>query len=168
MGLQAGQVALDVDFTTIAKASSEKPICRLIQTAITNLVDSTFTAVTFTSESIDTDGFFSSGVSQTRIVPNRPGYYRWFGGVVFSARSDYLTVSCIARKNGAFLPPAGRIGSGVTTSFILNTTGLVDMDGVDDYIELIAYQDNTANAAATTSVGGSYSSVFELEYIRSL
>ncbi len=179
MGLGAGQIALDVDFDEVEKASSQKPIVRLVQSSGQSLADNTAIALTFTSESIDTDGFFSAGVSQTRITPTKAGYYRVKGSFIMQGSATYVNLFLFVRKNGSTgIPPGARLGglsaTGAPTNAIVaaqatvNCEVFVDMNGTTDYLELIAQHDTTQNIALSTSVSGAYSPTFELEYMRSL
>lgn len=186
MGLGAGQIVLDVDLDQIERSSSDKPICRLIASAAQSIPDTTVTAITFASESIDTHGFFSSGVSTTRITPNVAGYYRARGTVYMAASNTFVNINCYIRKNGStIVPPAGRAGgmlyssntnsgaSGTVLNLAAQTASVstdlfVDMNGTTDYLELCIQMDTSQNVALNTNQSSQFSCVVELGYERAL
>jgi hypothetical protein len=177
--LAAGQIALDEDLLEIEKASSQKPIVRVVQSVVQSLAHNTATAITFSSETIDTDGFFNAGTSPTRVTPKRAGYYRVQGAVIFASNIAFTNMSAWIRKNGGTnLPPAGRVGglaaqgapasAPTAQAYAAATSCIVDLDGVDDYVELVGQHANTGSVSSNTNVSSQYCSTLELEFIRSL
>ncbi len=185
MGLAAGQIAYDVDLNAIQAASSLKPICRLVAAGTQSIPDNVGTAVTFSTEDIDTDGFHSVSVNTSRITPTKPGIYRFQGSAYMVARTDYIFINAWVRLNGGTnLAPAGRIGglagaqNAAAGPGITSTTGvipsihtgdvLVAMNGTTDYVELLIHQDNQLNTAALTNQSGQYSCTLSCVYERNI
>lgn len=152
----------------------EKPMVRLVAQSAQSLTDNTATAITFgaSSEDFDTHNFHDTSSNTSRVTPTVAGYYRCRGAVLFGARNDYAVVNCWIRVNGSSnKPSAWRAGYGVPGSAQVQT-GLcevvVSLNGSTDYVELVAQQDNTANAAVALNQSGQYSSTLEVEYLRPL
>lgn len=183
-----GDKILINDYSLVAAASVTKPLVRLIQTAAQSIPNGTTTAtpLTFTTETIDTDGFFNAGTSTSRIVPNRAGYYRVRGVLHLTGVTNYAWVASFIRKNGSGgtnQPPAGRLGGGAffgnfgftspptaaaIPSAAVECEIIIDMNGSTDYVELCATQANVSATAQLTVVGNQFASVFEVEYLRGL
>lgn len=174
-----GDKILITDLSAITSGSIAKPLCRLLQTSVQSIAHTTNTAITFTSETIDTDSFFNSGTSTTRVTPTKAGYYRVAGTLVMAATLTYSTVSVFVRKNGStLLGPGGRMGglgfqgapaSGPTAQYAaVSCTLLIDCNGTTDYLELCAYQQNTGSAVQNTLISGQFGSAFEVEFVRGL
>src|SRR3982751_2858233 len=112
-----GDKILITDYSAVASASLTKPLVRLIQTVAQSIPNgtTTITALTFTTETIDTDAFFNAGTSTTKVTPNKPGYYRVRGVYNPVGALTYAWVGSFIRKNGSggtLLPPASRMGGG--------------------------------------------------------
>lgn len=160
---------VETDLNT-AEATILKPLVRMVQTVIQNLPDNTNTAITFTTEEIDTHGFHSTSSNTSRVTPNVAGYYRCTGVVYHSTNTAITARAAWFRKNGTTdLSPAVRkanVVNAVNTS--LEVTCIVAMNGTTDYVELIAYQDNTSSSTLTTAIASQYASTFEMEFLRKL
>jgi len=174
-----GDKILITDLSAVTSGSIAKPLCRLLQTSAQSIANNTNTAITFTSETIDTDNFFNSGTSTTRITPTKAGYYRVSGSLVMAGVLTYNVVAVFVRKNGStLLGPGGRMGglgfqgspaSGPSAQYAaVNCQLLIDCNGTTDYLELIAFQTNTASAIQNTNVSGQFACAFEVEFVRGL
>jgi len=166
MGLGAGQIAEDADFTAIDATTDSKPIGRLVASGTQTLNDNVETAITFSAEEIDTHGFHSTVSNTSRVTPNVAGYYRFYGSVFFASLTTPVTAEGRLRKNGTDnIAPAHR-GPGYTVASSGPTTAIIAMNGTTDYVELIARQDSAGNSSTNQSI--QFSSVLEWEYIRGL
>lgn len=174
MGLAAGQIALDADLAALLLAGDGKPLCKLVQgVAQGPIAHDTATALTFSTEDIDTHGFHSTAVNNTRITPTKAGYYRFTGALFFPSRSDWTLTLGYLRKNGSIqLPAGGRDSPSATSSFGqgVHAATIVDMNGTTDYVELMIQARNAAVATYTTPVSGAagVASMLDCEYLRAL
>jgi hypothetical protein len=167
----AGDPVYATDVDTLADQTTGRPLVRLVQQTAQSLTDNTEAAITFGSgsEDIDTHGYHDTSSSNTRVTPGLAGYYQVTGTLVMVARADYATIVARVGKNGSAQAPAGRQGPNATSSArSVTATAMLSANGTTDYFELLGTQDNTANVAQLTSVGGSFASVLEVEYLRPL
>jgi hypothetical protein len=141
------------------------PKCKVYQGAAgQNIADNTNTALTWDSEEYDDLGMHSTSVQPTRITITSAagdGKYQFKGTFFVPNRTDYVTIAVAIAKNGTNQAPFIRVGpnaSNVSRSVQVETTIVM---AVGDYAEVIAFQDNGANATIATPFGSSFQSVFE-------
>lgn len=109
--------------------------------ATQNIANLTPTAITFTAEVIDTNGFHSTTVNTSRIIPTIPGRYRARGMVAYTGACAGMFNAQI-RKNGAALLGATPYESkqAINQAFLANTCSApeatVSCNGTTDYLEL--------------------------------
>lgn len=161
---------LDARVAVAESFMNDRPIVRLIQAAVQSIADNTHTSLTFGTGAtvIDTHNFHSETTNNSRVTPTLPGWYEVSGSYATSARADYQTLQASIRLNGANLAPDSKTGPNATSTQRSVTGGpvLVLVNGTTDYIEIAGYQDNTANAAANTSVSGSTTSCLQVIFTR--
>lgn len=166
MGLGAGQIADDGDFTTIAESSSQRPIGRLVASGTQALADNTQVAIQYSTEDWDTHGFHSTVTNNSRVTPNVSGYYRVWVTTFFDLQTTPVVSDTNVRKNGSSnLAPASR-GVGQTVAFSQDCTVEVEMNGTTDYFEHVARQDSAG--ADSTNQSSQFSSVMEWAKTRDL
>jgi hypothetical protein len=145
----------------LIKYALNPALVRLAQTAAQSIPDNTQTALTFTgAEDIDVYGFHDPTTNTSRITPNIPGTYLFFGSYFTdSATATTISIDCSIRKNGATVLPTGSRGP-LTASFVQSQDAIAtfDMNGSTDYTELMALQDS--NAAANSRVNARFASHF--------
>jgi hypothetical protein len=166
-----GDITYADDINDIDDGTLSKPLVRLVQQSAQSLTDNTDTAITFGSgsEEIDTHGFHDVTTNNTRVTPTVAGYYRVTGTLFMVAGADFVTIVATIAKNGTVQPPRKRDGPNATSSArSVTASAILSANGSTDYFELIGTQDNTANTARNTSAGGSFASVLEVEFLRSL
>jgi len=174
-----GDKLLITDLSAVTSGSITKPLVRLVQASAQTIPNNTNQVVNFSSETIDTDNFFNAGTSQSRVTPTKAGYYRCTATLFMATGGTYLNVSVYMRKNGTTsLPPGGRIGglafqgapasAPVSQFAAVSCSVLIDCNGTTDYLEMIAFQTNTAAANQTTNVNAQYAPVLEVEFVRGL
>lgn len=144
-----------------------RPMCRLVATSSQALPDVAATPIQFGagSEEVDTHGFHSESVNNTRITPTVAGYYRFGGVVFFEAQSSPVVSSATLRLNGATaLASAGRL-PGASQAFSLPAVAEpILMNGVTDYMELLGTQDSAG--ADNTNQSSQFSSSFWCTFLR--
>jgi len=169
----AGAAASSSEINGIIAGTTSKPIVRLVASGTQSISDSTATAIAFTAEDIDTDGFHDTSTNNTRITPTKAGYY-WLKGVYYtSGRTDFVTVDAAIGKNGTAVAPAGRKNFSTAATQVSNALSVEcgayqAANGTTDYFELIGFQDNAANAAQNTNQAGRFSCTLECEFVRDL
>ncbi len=131
-----------------------------------SIPNATYTAVTFNTETYDTDGFHSTATNTSRItIPaGKGGYYHVFGIVNFQASGAGARIYTIT-KNGTTdtfkVVQNGGTGSaqvGATFSDVMNLVAT-------DYIEIFVYQSSggALNLEGTGSITGG--SAFGIAYL---
>ena len=115
------------------------------QSGTQSISNATTTAVTFTNEDIDTDGFFDSATSSSRIVipTGKAGKYLLTGSLVFA--SDVTTALYIR-----FYLNGGNITSAATQAGSIRVPGATDLLSssvvasavATDYFEMMVYQNS--------------------------
>lgn len=147
----------------------QKPMCRLVQfTTGTSVPDNTNTALSFDSEEYDTHNMHSTSVNPTRVTIQAgwDGIYLCKGTIFVPTAADYNTIGAVIAKNGANQAPWERVGPNNSSAQRTASTEARLSLVAGDYIELVAYQDNTANTSRTTPVGSSFEPVLEVEFLR--
>lgn len=136
---------LDANLTRYAAGT--QPAFRAYQSSTVNLVETTWTKLTFSAESFDTTSDFASN----RFTPSVAGYYDIkgsFAGVLEGNQSRYLMDLAI-RKNGTVtINSRWEDPTGSTQRFGLNIADLIHLNGSTDYVELFYNWSNIG--------GGSY------------
>lgn len=169
MTVFAGDIIFADDINEIDDGTLNKPIGRLVAASTQSIPNGlAATAITFSAEEIDTDGFHDNSTNNTRVTPSVPGYYR-FSGTVFmgSSMAGVTNAQSHIRKNGTTpLAPASRTPGQTAFSTNFSSTCIQQMNGTTDYVELIMM--HNATAAALTSQSGQLSSVLEWEFLRGL
>lgn len=171
MGLDAGQIMLDEDFDEIQAASSEKPLGRLVQTvAQSGLASAAYSAMTFTTEALDTHGFHDTAVNNSRVTPTVAGWYRVHGAICTVGQTDYTTIEVVLRKNGSSnLSPATRLNlRNDSQTTVIPVTALIDCNGTTDYFELVLRPTRSGAGTTSTSVASQFATTLEWQYERSL
>jgi len=164
-----GDIIYAVDINAIYEASVDRPACILQQTVSQSIPDNTTTAITFTTETLDTHGFHSTSSNTTRITPTVAGWYRFHGVVWAPSLGTYATVVAGISKNGTTQTSPERHATPPTSGSFTDTVGgTYSANGTTDYFELTMLQDNTANSAQNTLVSGSNACYFECVFERGL
>ncbi len=166
MALLTGGPPNIADILALVQASSGKPLVRLVQAVAQSIADNTVTALTFSTEDLDTHGFHSTSSNTSRITPTVAGYYRLHGVYLTTYPSSLATMGAAIGKNGSAQAPWARGNPNLGGSRTSEVTAILSANGSTDYFELLAYQDSAGSA--NTAVGGAFSSVFECEFLRPL
>jgi len=160
------ELADDVD--AALATVGEKPILRLVQQTGQALADGAVVALQFGTGAteIDSHGFHSETVNNTRATPTVPGWYRVTASVGLPG-AVYSRYSIQIHKNGTAVSPYSRVGGNSTAQGVgTQTSLLVQMNGSTDYVEAYAAQSSTASR--NTATGVPFQSVLEVEWVRSL
>lgn len=164
--MAAGDEIVWADISAISDLTVTRPIVRLVQTVAQSIPDNTITAITFTTEDIDTHGIHDTGSNTARITPNVAGYYEFRGTYFTGIPTTLVAIDCSIRKNGTTSFAPGERGNAGGIAQSQSTKAIVSMNGTTDYCELMALQDSSG--AVNTNVSSRFSSVFECIFIRSL
>lgn len=159
----AGDEITAADLTALEDLTINGPIGRLIQTvAQTGIASNTATAITFTTEDIDSHGFHDTGSNTSRVTPTIAGYYRVHGSVSLAGATDHTIVEAFIRKNGATgMPPAFRLATTFgNQTLVFGATALVEVNGSTDYFEICLRATKTAGTIATV-ISSQFASALE-------
>lgn len=138
--------------------------CRLFNSADQSIANATTTAVTFNSETYDTDAFHSTSSNTSRItIPaGKGGYYlfsaatRWPGGSTQGLRAQYLYKNGAEIWAGTFFAPTNS-----TVNETLIYTQIFSAVATD-YFELFVYQSSGGNYDLQ---GSSVRTTFQATYL---
>lgn len=164
--MAAGDEITWADLSAISDLTVSRPLVRLVQTVAQSIPDNTATAITFTTEDIDTHNFHDTGSNTARITPTVAGYYTFRGTYFSGVPTTLVSIDASIRKNGATSFAPGPRGNAGAIAQSQSTIAYIAMDGITDYCELMALQDSSG--AVNTNVSSRFSSVFECIFERSL
>lgn len=142
------------------------PIGRLQQATNQNVPDATLTALTWTTEAIDTDGQHDPVTNTSRITPNLAGYYRFDVCYYSEAAATPANMDVSVRKNGTGTIASGNRVVGATIANSVSGWTMLDMNGDTDYVEFLAFQDSAG--AELTNVSSRFTSFCTWQYLRPL
>lgn len=155
------------DLDARATALEDKPIVRLTQAVVQSIPNGADTAITFTTEDMDSHGYHDTATNNTRVTPTKAGIYTVEATFAVAGRADYTTVGVAVYKNGSPQAPRNRTGPNTSNAIrTVNTSALVSMNGTTDYVEVWGIQSNAAAVAVNTSAGSSFASVLEMKFER--
>lgn len=151
MSVAAGQIT-DVDDLG---ALAFPPIAVLRQTAAqTGIANSTFTAITFGFEDIDTYNGHSTAVNNTRYTAQKAGKYQLSGGVAWAANTAGQRWTRWA-KNGVEIEGSGTSVNATSSGQALTPARTIIVGlAVGDYVELQGLQ--SSGGPLDTYVGVAY------------
>lgn len=159
----AGEVVLASYFNTnirdVLNYLLAPPILEIEQIVSQTLANGTFTALTFTSESVDSSGMHSTSVNTSRATAVYPGYYRTdgaHGSVANATGSRYTSLG----RNGTILSASqtNQLSNGGTLNTVTGARSKLIYLGVGDYAEIFGWQNSGGNLG-TIGSGGDESSL---------
>jgi hypothetical protein len=134
--------------------SSSPPMVHLRQTTLMSLTNNAGTAITFTTEDVDTINGHSTSSNTSRYTPNDSGWYLLGGAVSFASNATGRRGTWW-RKNGVDINGSETvIGASAAGSLTVPArTIVVQLNGTTDYVELMGFQDSGAglNTAVTAT-----------------
>lgn len=156
----------------LADDSPNAPICKLIQqTSQTGLTSASDTVLTFgaSSEEIDTAGFHDETTNNSRVTPNKAGYYGLTVVGAFAFSTTITAAHCFFRKNGSVVERSCNVKPNGTNN--INTSAgmlytVLTANGSTDYFEAGVNFTGTANQS-TNAASGSQSR-FLVQFLRPL
>lgn len=165
-----GQRFTAATLQALADYTINRPLVRLVSVATQNLTDNTAAAIAFGTGStlIDTHGYHSESINNTRITPVLAGYYKIFGLVAYGSATTLLSLQTVIRLNGVDQPGNTREGPNATSSPRGTPAGPITLfcDGLTNYIEIAGLQDNSGGTTIATTSSGSTVSYLEVEFLR--
>lgn len=165
----SGAVISKTTFGDVVKADldylANPPACRVYHNTTQLCADAADTIVAFNSERWDTDVMHDTVTNNSRVTIKTAGLYLLTFSGLLTSLTTYSQVNCYFRLNGA--TPLGYQGYSPTTfnmaPELSNTT--VFKFAVNDYIQVLVYQDNTANTAQNLLTGANYSPEFSATWL---
>lgn len=157
---KASGTDLDYTWTTPASGSTFAG-CRLFKSTGQTIADSTNTALTFDSETYDTNTYHDNSTNTSRItIPSgKAGYYlfvcKWSLG---ENPTGYRQVEL--RKNGSAVDRTSIRGTSSGQNFI--TLSTVQSSAISDYFEFFVFQNSAENLGAES---GTLQTVFSAAYL---
>jgi len=136
--------------------------CAVYTTTNQSIANSTYTAINFNSESIDTDGFHSTTTNTSRItIPSgKAGKYLITFHVMYDP-SVTGSRSINVNKNGSLLMGSGEV-PGSAGSYVYNSGSFIADLAVADYLEFMIYQ---TSGGALTVYCRDREKPFQVEYL---
>jgi hypothetical protein len=162
--MAAGDEVVWADLDELGDYTIRASIGRLQQAVAQSIPDATLTALTWTTEDIDTDGQHDTGANTARITPNVAGYYRFDYLYYTAAMTTPANMDVSLRKNGSGTIASGNRSAGATVASSLSGWTLIEMNGTTDYVEVLAFQDSAG--AVNSNVSARFTSVVTWELRR--
>lgn len=157
MPFLAGQILTAADLNS----ATDPPLVFAYQIVTQSLANTTWTAITMTAEVIDTISGHSLVTNTSRYTPNVAGTYEVYGQVAFAINATGDRGAQF-RKNGSTTDGlqygAARAMSGGNFAGIAVSSGVVNLNGTTDYVELYAFQDS--GGTISTSYGAGFTTSF--------
>lgn len=126
----------------------DRPLVQLRQTVSQNVTTSTFTALTFTTEDVDTDDGHDTGSNTSRYVAPEDGWYRCSGAFNFESNATGVRVSRWA-KNGTEINGGRTDHPAISGAQVAYNARTIDISlSAGDYVELQVWQ-NSGGTRAT-------------------
>lgn len=163
----AGEVVTDTMFNSnirdVLNFLLAKPIFRARQTVAQTLTTSVNTALTFTTEDVDSAGGHSTSVNTSRYTGVYPGWYNPSGGPSFENNATGVRVSDWA-KNGTIIDACRDLRPAVS-GFVHSSSSRVEKIflNVGDYIEHYVLHTRGSNLLTNVAAGPEQSS-FNLDW----
>jgi hypothetical protein len=136
---------------------------KVFQTADQSMSNATFTAITFNSETFDTDGFHSTSVNTSRLtVPSgKAGYYLVSAQLAYNGNpTGQRQAEVTVNASGGF---AKFIQLNAGSSYVPQPKGVTILNlAVGDYVELNGYQDS---GGALTNYSGVGQTFLAMQYL---
>lgn len=182
MAIASGNIILSSDIGAIQAGSTAKPLVSLIQATAQSIPNNTNTAITYTTEQIDTNNYHDSTTNNTRITPSQAGYYLVTVNYWTASSATLTSIETFVRLNGTTTyGTVGRIAGlggaannssavGTATTWAVSASAYVPCNGSTDYIEHCVRQIQASGAAAvnTNSTGNAFSCGMTAEFVRGL
>lgn len=135
----------------LAASELNNPYFHGIQVVTQTLTTATPTAITFTSEIVDTHNWHSTSSNTSRYTPQIAGYYQCIGFVSFAADTTGDRVAAF-RKNGSRLDGANygsmpALNGAVYAAGSCWAAATILCNGTTDYIELWGEHNKGSNLA---------------------
>jgi hypothetical protein len=134
---------------------------RLWNTTTQNISNATNTAITFDSESYDTNTYHSTATNTSRLTVPSTGYYRLDAEILFDANATGGRFLSIKKNNTTEIAyvevgaaTQATVGTSVSISCQISATA-------SDYFEVLAYQ--TSGGTRNTYVGGQQYNFFSIQ-----
>jgi hypothetical protein len=147
-----------------------RPIAQIQQTVAQSIPNTTYTAITFTGESLDRDNQHDTATNTSRVVIGKTvGWYKVTGVVCYAAPSTATGGrGASIWFNGSPSTLGGNVFHSVVNTGAVHsvlTTVLVQATTPTDYVELYAYQQS--GGALNTAISGGQVSYMIVEWIGS-
>jgi hypothetical protein len=135
--------------------------------AQTGIATNTTTAVTFTTEDLDSEGYHDTGALTSRVTPLVAGYYDVRGSVSIAGAADHTILEAVIRRSGSTsLAPAFRLAATFgNQTLVFGTQAFVECNGTTDYFEVCLRVSKTAGTVATV-ISSQFASVLEWKLTR--
>lgn len=133
---------------------------RVFHNAAQSIANATHTAVAFNSERFDTNEIHDTATNNTRLTCKTAGKYLIGGTLEYAANASGIFRIAAIRLNGATFISSGKETfptGGLAHLVSAETQTLYDL-AVNDYVELMAYQDT--GGALNVNASGNYSPEF--------
>ena len=140
------------------QAQTVPPMCRAKVTGSVTVADATDTVVAFGAEDFDTNAMHDTATNNSRITFQTAGVYLVVGVINYTAGIDADHAPFI-RKGGS--TELARISGGTANQNGGATISVIAEFAVSEYVELVAYQNNSANTARTLGSSTSLTATFQ-------
>lgn len=125
----------------------EPPAARVYNDASINIANAAWTAIAFNSERFDNDEMHDD-INSRRLTCKTAGRYLIFGSVFFNPNVNGIRRLAIRLNGTTYLAASGLLSADATNGADLSVATVYELS-VDQYVELLVYQNSGAALAVT-------------------
>lgn len=142
------------------------PTCRAFHSTTQSIASNSNTVLSFNSERFDTDSMHDTITFNSRITIKTAGVYVVTAMGAFAAAADYTAIGIHLRVNGSVFIGVQFIGTvaDATFAYPIQVTSTWKF-AVNDYVEALMIQKNSAAAARNTVAASSYVPEFSAAWV---
>ena len=152
----AAKVAADVATQAELDAIAAVRGARVFKSASQSIATSTTTAVSFDSETFDTNALHDPATNNSRVLLNKIGLWRVAGQVRYQAHGTGSRQATIRLNGATFFSDPTVPTSGVTVQTTVPVDEVIQATAITDYVELLAWQDSGGNLNVLHLTGGTF------------
>jgi len=121
---------------------------RAYRKAAQNIDATSYTKILIDTISFDTEGVVN--ITNSRIVPNLPGYYIAIANIRVNSVPDGQRVTAAIFKNGKLVTYGTHVHQGAAGHSLSSASDLIYMNGTTDYLELYVHSTHSSALALYT------------------
>lgn len=137
--------AVDRWFDTMTKiTNAQRTLTMATMSVNQSIASGVNTKVAFNTASVNTDGYFST--ANNRFTASISGYYKFESQLVFdlSGFAGVSTLALVLELNGVGALSTTFVSPSIATTYNINQTFIIGMNGSTDFVEVYGFQNTGA------------------------